>query len=133
VDGSDNDGRRVEGVEGGALGAVVFRWAQQRFQLLAQSLPCGILVFAGDRIGEDGEGDRAESGEAGEYLLFLRSGKPLFLLDFLEGANGGDYVAGFGFFTAGEGRRRLSRKGGWRVGRVAGFDRRWSVCDRWLR
>ena len=53
-------------------------------QLLAQGLPAGILVAAGDRIGEDREGDRPEAGEAGERLLFLRRGGPLLLLDVFE-------------------------------------------------
>jgi hypothetical protein len=106
VNGSDDGRRSVEGVEGGALGAVVFRLAQERFQLLAQGLPTGILVTAGDRIGEDRQGDWPEAGEAAERLLFFWRGKPLFLLDFLDGADGGDYVAGFCFFTAGDGRGR---------------------------
>ena len=97
---------------------------KQRFQLLAEGLPAGILVAAGDRIGENRQGDRPEAGEAGERLFLLRRGRPLFLLDGLEGADGGEDVAGFGFFAAGDGTgdggwvfRRVSR---W-VGRVDGF------------
>ena len=52
VDGRDDGRRRIEGVEGGALGAVVFLGSEQRLQLLAEGLPAGILVPAGDRIGK---------------------------------------------------------------------------------
>ena len=81
VDGG-NDGRRgVEGVEGGPLGAVIFLGRQQRLQLLADGLPAGVLVIAGDRIGEDRQGDGSEAGETGEYLLLVGRCGPLFLLD----------------------------------------------------
>ena len=102
VDGRDDGRRRVEGVEGGAFGAVVFVGRQQRLQFLAQGLPAGILVAAGDRIGEDRQGDRPEAGEAGERLFLLRRGGPLFFLDLLQGADGGDDVAGLGLFAAGD-------------------------------
>jgi len=105
VDGSDDGRRCVEGIEGGAFGAVIFRRVEQGFQLLTQGLPAGILVTAGKRIGEDRKGNRSETGEAGERLFFLRRGKSLFLLYFLEGADGGDYVAGFSLFAAGDGNR----------------------------
>ena len=75
VDGRDDGGGRVEGVEGRALGAVVFGWREQRLQFLAERLPAGVLVFAGDRIGKDREGDRTKAGEAGEDLFFFRSGR----------------------------------------------------------
>ena len=81
VDGSDDGRRRIEGVEGGAFGAVVFLGRKQRFQLLADGLPAGILVTAGDRIGENRQGHRPEAGEAGERLFFLGGGGPLLLLD----------------------------------------------------
>ena len=103
VDGGDDGRRRVEGVEGGALGAVVFLGRQQRLQLLAEGLPAGILVAAGDRVGENREGDRPEAGEAGERLLLLGRGGPLLLLDAFQGADGGEDVAGLGFFAAGDG------------------------------
>jgi hypothetical protein len=64
----------------------------------------GILVTVGSRVGEDGEGDRPKSREAGECLLLLRRGRTLFLLDFLEGVDGGEDVACFGFFAAGDRR-----------------------------
>jgi hypothetical protein len=72
-------------------------------QLLAEGLPAGILVAAGDRIGEDGQGNRPEAGEPGERLFLLARGKPLFLLGFLESADSGEDVAGFGFFATGDG------------------------------
>ena len=103
--GRDDGGRGVEGVEGGALGAVVFLGREQRFQLLAEGLPAGVLVAAGDRVGEDRQGDRPEAGEAGERLLLLRRGGPLLLLDGLQGADGGEDVAGLGFLAAGDGSR----------------------------
>jgi hypothetical protein len=135
VDGSDNGRGSVEGVEGGAFGAVVFRKGKQRFQLLAQGLPAGILVTTGDRVGEDRQGDRSETGEAGERLFLLRSGQPLFLLDFLNGADGGDYVAGFGFFATGNGRRWLFGDCVWRGGRIDSFvgcdRRRWFLRRFW--
>jgi hypothetical protein len=71
VDRRDDGGRRVEGVEGRALGAVVFGGRQQRRQFLAECLPAGVLVFAGDGIGEDREGDRTEAAEAGKRLFFF--------------------------------------------------------------
>ena len=37
-------GRRVEGIESGALGAVVFLGREQRLQFLAEGLPAGVLV-----------------------------------------------------------------------------------------
>ena len=66
MDGRNHGGRRVEGVEGGAFGAVVFLGRKQRLQFFAQGLPACILVSAGDRIGENRKGDRPEAGEAGE-------------------------------------------------------------------
>ena len=112
VDGGDDGRRRVEGVEGGALGAVVFLRREQRLQLLAERLPAGILVSAGDRIGEDRQGDRAEAGEAGERLPFLRRGRPLLLLDALQRADGGEDVAGLGFLAAGDKRVRYRVRAG---------------------
>jgi hypothetical protein len=98
----DNGGRGVEGVEGGALGAVVFGGTEQRFQLFAEGLPAGILVAADDRIGKDSEGDRPKAGEPGECLLFRWRGGPMVVLNALDGAYGGEDVAGFGFFAAGD-------------------------------
>ncbi len=103
VNGLDDDRRRVERVEGGPLGAVVFFGRKQGFQFLAHGLPAGILVAAVDRVGENREGDRSESGEAGKRLLLLRRGGPTFLLDGFQSADRGDDVAGLGFFAAGDG------------------------------
>ena len=64
----DDDGRGVEGGEGGALGAGVLLGREERPQLLAQRLPGRVLVAAGDRVGKDRQGHRAEAGEAGEHL-----------------------------------------------------------------
>jgi hypothetical protein len=100
VDSGDDGRRRVEGVEGGAFGAVVFLWRQQRLQFLAQGLPAGILVAAGNRIGEYRKGNRPEPSEAGERLLLLSRDGPLFLLNSLQRMDGGDDVAGLGFFPA---------------------------------
>jgi hypothetical protein len=38
-------------------------------------------------------------------LFLLRRGKSLFLLYFLDGVDGGDYVSGFSLFAAGDGDR----------------------------
>ena len=106
-----DDGRRcVEGVECGALGAVVFDGREQRLQFLADGLPSGVLVLAGDRVGEDREGDGTEAGEPGEDLFLLGGRGPSFVLEGLERADGRDDVAGLGFLAAGEelaGRRSL--------------------------
>jgi len=103
VDGSDDGRRRIEGVEGSALGAVEFGLGQEGFQLFAQGLPAGVLVAAGDGVGKNGQGNRAEAGEAGERLLLLRGGGPLPLLDSLDGADGGNDVACFALFAACDG------------------------------
>ena len=66
VHGRDDGGRGVEGVEGGAFGRVVFLGREQRFQLLAEGLPAGVLVAAGDRVGEERQGHGPEAAEAGE-------------------------------------------------------------------
>ena len=72
------------------------------FQFLAEGLPAGILVAAGDRIGEDRQGDRPEAGEAGEDLLFLGRGRPLLLLDGLERADGGEMSRALAFSPLGD-------------------------------
>ncbi|HWY87059.1 MAG TPA: hypothetical protein VNX28_10060 [Gemmataceae bacterium] len=103
MDACNHRRRCVEGVEGGALGAVVFFSCKQRLQLLANGVPAGILVTASDRIGENREGNGAKAAEAGKRLLLLGGGGTLLSLNTLEGANGGENVAGFGFFAAGDG------------------------------
>ena len=98
----DDDGRCVEGVESRPLDAVVFRWRQQRCQFLAHFLPSGILVFAGDGIGEYREGDRPKASEAGKGQFLFRCRRAAFLFDGLQGADSGDDVAGFGLFATGD-------------------------------
>jgi hypothetical protein len=73
-------------------------------------LPARILVTAGDRVGKNRQGNRAEAGEAGQGLFLLRSGRTLLLLDPPNRAYRGDEVAGLGFFAARD-----------------GWDRRWRV------
>ncbi len=106
VHGRDDGRRGVEGVEGRALGTVVFFRREQRLQLVAKRLPAGVLVSAGDRIGEDRKGDGTETTEASEQLLFVRYRRALFLLDGLQRADRGDDVAGLRFLAAGD-RERL--------------------------
>jgi hypothetical protein len=65
-------------------------------------LPAGILVTAGDRIGENRERYRAESRETGKRLLFLARGRPPLFLNSFKRADRGDDVAGLGLFTAGD-------------------------------
>ena len=132
VHGRDDGRRGVEGVEGGALGAGVFLGREQRLQLLAEGLPGGVLVAAGDRVGEDRQGDGAESAEAGQRLPLLWRGGPLFLLDALEGADGGEDVAGFRLLAAGD-RRALPwkiRKCRWATANVTVLAKAaWRVCS----
>jgi len=63
-------------------------------------LPACILVFPGYRVGEYGKGNWSESAEAGKALFLVLGGGTLFLFDGLQAADGGDDVAGFGFFAA---------------------------------
>jgi hypothetical protein len=103
MDGGDDGGRSVEGVERGALGAVVFFTREQRLELLANFLPAGILVAAGGGVGKNRESDGSEAREAGEGLFLFRRDGPLFFLQSFQGADGGEDVAGLGFFAAGDG------------------------------
>ena len=111
VHGRDDGGRGVEGVEGGAFGAIVFVGREQRFELVAERLPAGVLVAAGDGIGKDRQGHGPEAAEAGECCLLVGRGPALLLLDGLQRADGGDDVAGLGFLASGDrccgGRRFL--------------------------
>ena len=101
VHGRDDDGRGVEGVEGGALGAVVLLGRKQRVQLLAEGLPaapCSVPVTGSGKI------DRATAPKPPKRASACRSsggGRPLFLLDGFKRADGGDDVAGLGFLAAG--------------------------------
>ena len=114
VHGGDDDGRGVEGVEGGFLRTGVLLGRQQRFQLLADHLPGGVLVGVLDRVGEDVQGHGSESAEAGQRLPFIGSGGALLALDLLERAYGRDDVAGPGLVAARAG------DGGCRGGAVHG-------------
>ena len=81
VHGGDDGRGGVEGVERGALGAVVFLGREQRLQFLAEGLPDGVLVAAGHGIGKDREGDGTEAREAGQRVPLGRRGRPLLALD----------------------------------------------------
>jgi hypothetical protein len=59
--------------------------------------------MAGFGMGEDVQRNGAEAGKAGKCLFFLVSCGPPLLLDGLQRADGGEDVAGFGFFAAGDG------------------------------
>jgi len=65
-------------------------------------------------MGEDVQRNGAEASKAGKCLFFLGSRGPLLLLDGLEGADGGENVAGFAFFATGDGDSSGSRLF-WRV------------------
>jgi hypothetical protein len=75
---------------------------EQRFQLLAQGLPGGILITAGDRIGENRQRHRPESGKTRKrfFLLFIR--EPLLGLEAFQRPDGRDAVAGLGLLAAGD-------------------------------
>ena len=90
-------------VEGGAFGRVVFLGREQGFQLVAEGLPAGVLVAAGDRIGEERQGHGPEAAEAGEGLPLVGGGGRCSRSIGLQGADGGDDVAGLGFLAAGDG------------------------------
>jgi hypothetical protein len=115
VDGSDDGGRGVEGIEGGPLGTVILCRGKQRLEFFAQRLPACVLESAGDWIGKDRPGNGSEARETGERLLLFRRGGPLVLLDGPQAADGGDDVAGFGLFATGDvgvGRCRIMPGGG---------------------
>jgi hypothetical protein len=110
VDGGDDGRRGVKGVEGRALGAVVFLGREQRLEFFAQGLPAGVLVLTVDGIGKDRQGYRPEAGEPGQRLFLLGCCRSLPLLDGFQGADGGEDVAGLGLFAAGnrcDGRRMV--------------------------
>ena len=73
-------------------------------QLLAQGLPGGVLVAAGHRVGKDREGDGSEAPEASECLPLVRRGRPPFVLEVLERADGGEDVSGLRLLAAGKRR-----------------------------
>src|SRR5262249_13091232 len=102
VHGGDDGGRGVEGVEGGAAGAVVFFSGPQCLPLFAECLPARVLVASLGWIREKREGNRTETAKAGERFLFFGSRRPLLLLDGFQRADGGEDVAGLRFFPAGD-------------------------------
>ena len=93
--------RGVEGRKGRPPGTGVVLGCQEGLELVPQLLPAGVFVLAGDRVGKDAQGHRAEAGEAGEHGALLGGGGPLGLLDGLERADRGQDGAGFGFVAAG--------------------------------
>jgi hypothetical protein len=122
---------RVKGVEGGALGAVVFVGRQQRLQLVAEDLPAGVLVRASHRIGEDRQSHRPESAEAGEDAPLALGGGAVIVLEGFQSADGGDDVSGLGLLAGGQGQGRcpglaLARRFlGSGSNRLAGRMKRW--------
>ncbi|WP_238602678.1 hypothetical protein [Fimbriiglobus ruber] len=100
VHGLHNDWGGVEGGEGGALGAVVFLRGEERLEFFTEVVPA-VLVGAGDRIGEDLQGDGAETAETGKDPFLVGRGKPVSVFDLLQGSNRGDDVGGFGLRAGG--------------------------------
>src|SRR5262249_35022054 len=96
-----------------------------------------VPVAAADRVGEEREGNRSESTEAGQNLPLFRRGRPLFLLNSLKGADGGEDVAGLRLVAGGGGGEggwppppRLAGGGGGAGGGVSGRGRS-SGSDSW--
>ncbi|MGP0063566.1 MAG: hypothetical protein ACLQGP_08220 [Isosphaeraceae bacterium] len=98
----DDGRRRVEGVEGGSLRAVVLDGREQRLQFLTEGLPSGVPVPAGDRVGEDRESDGAKPGEPAKELLLLLGRGASFDFEGLERPDRRDDVAGLGLLAAGK-------------------------------
>src|SRR5205814_1901494 len=72
-----NDERRcVERVERRTLSAGILFRREERFQLVAERLACGVLVTVRNRIGKDRQGHGAESGESRKGLLLLCRRRP---------------------------------------------------------
>src|SRR5689334_8934916 len=64
VDGPYYRGRGVEGIKRSAFGAIVLLRAKERFELLAQGLPAGVLVATGNRVGKNRESNGPEARKA---------------------------------------------------------------------
>ena len=84
----------------------------ERAELLAEALPRGALVPAG----EQREGDRPEPAEAGEGPPLLPVGRPAFALDPLQDADRLEELPGFPHLAR---RDRPRRDGGRAVGLAA--------------
>ncbi len=105
VHGRHDDGRGEELAERRPLGRIVLLFGEQGFELVAEGLPA-VLVAAGDRVGEQRQRHRPEAAEAGERIPFLVGRRAVLPLDVLQGADGGEEVAGLGLLAGGEGGRR---------------------------
>src|SRR5207253_1841732 len=89
--------------KGRPSGAGVVLRRQEGLELVSELLPASVFVLAGDRVGKDAQGHRAEAGEASEDLALLGGGRPLGLLDGLQGADRRQDGAGFSFLATGGG------------------------------
>ena len=82
VDGGDDGRRRVEGVESGALGAVVFRRVSASdFSSSPRACQPASLYLPVTGSGKIDRATGPKPREAGERLFFVRSRRPLLLLD----------------------------------------------------
>ena len=94
------------------LRRIVFLGRQQGFAARrrgpASRRPCNWPVTGSGKMRQ---GHGPEAAEAGEYAPFIGSGRPLLPLDGLQRADGGDDVAGLGFFAAGDDGRCGGRVG----------------------
>ena len=77
VDGADNGGTGVVGVEGGGPGRFIFLRGQQFFQFCVLCGPCGFVRVKGVR-------HAAPAHILREDMLFFRGGIAIFLLDLLQ-------------------------------------------------
>lgn len=78
VDGVDDDGRGIKGGQAAGPRSGIFLLGEQRFQL---GIPAVLFIEA--------VGKTAPAHIAGKGFLFLRRCQPVFLLDPLQGADGG--------------------------------------------
>ena len=99
-DALDHQWGRIEGVERGPLGGGVLIRREEGDELFTQCLPACVFVLAGQRIGKQRPGNRAEAPKPDEALSLRFCGGPAFCLNRFEGFNRRDDVAGFLFFAA---------------------------------
>ena len=78
VDGVDDDGRGIKGGQAAGTGGGIFLLGEQRFQF---GVPAVLFIEA--------VGKAAPAHIAGKGFLFFRRCQPVFLLDPLQGADGG--------------------------------------------